>query len=86
VTDMENMFVNAYSFNQPLNNWNVSNVRDMEAMFVDARSFNQPLNNWNVSNVADMKFMFANANSQEGQIFHLAVLLTQSSASASDLN
>ena len=40
----------AESFNQPLNNWNVSNVEDMEGMFGNARSFNQPLNNWNVSN------------------------------------
>ena len=30
-------------FNQPLNNWNVSNVEDMENMFQNARSFNQPL-------------------------------------------
>ena len=41
VTDMENMFVNAYSFNQPLNNWNVSNVFDMSFMFAGAEPFNQ---------------------------------------------
>ena len=29
--------------NQPLNNWNVSNVTSMEAMFKNAESFNQPL-------------------------------------------
>ena len=49
VTDMYAMF-NATSFNQPLNNWNVSNVTDMWCMFRHATSFNQPLNNWNVSN------------------------------------
>ena len=43
------MFFEAGSFNQPLNNWNVSKVRDMDAMFEGARSFNQPLNNWNVT-------------------------------------
>ena len=48
------MFRNARSFNQPLNNWNVSNVMYMGSMFDGAISFNQPLNNWNVSNV---KFM-----------------------------
>ena len=37
------MFHEASSFNQPLNNWNVSNVEDMRAMFEDASSFNQPL-------------------------------------------
>ena len=43
VTDMESMFLNATSFNQPLNKWNVSNVVDMGYMFRDANSFNQPL-------------------------------------------
>ena len=38
------------SFNQPLNKWNVSNVRNMGFMFNEARSFNQPLNKWDVSN------------------------------------
>ena len=37
------MFWNASSFNQPLNDWNVSNVRRMDAMFENASSFNQPL-------------------------------------------
>ena len=48
---MAEMFYDAKSFNQPLNNWNVSNVTFMNRMFNGARSFNQPLNNWNVSNV-----------------------------------
>ena len=37
------MFGRARSFNQPLNNWNVSKVETMFAMFDDATSFNQPL-------------------------------------------
>ena len=45
--------------NQPLNNWNVSNVTMMPEMFWDAHSFNQPLNNWNVSNVKEMGYMFS---------------------------
>ena len=53
----------ATSFNQPLNNWNVSNVEDTAIMFYGARSFNQPLNNWNVSNVETMKLMFVEATS-----------------------
>ena len=36
------MFRNASSFNQPLNNWNVSNVTVIGAMFCEASSFNQP--------------------------------------------
>ena len=42
------MFASAKLFNQPLNNWNVSNVTDMKGMFWDATSFNQQLNNWDV--------------------------------------
>ena len=43
VVYMGYMFQNARSFNQPLNNWNVSKVETMFAMFDDATSFNQPL-------------------------------------------
>ena len=53
----------AGSFNQPLNNWNVSKVEDMECMFANATSFNQPLNNWNVSNVKNICWMFSEASS-----------------------
>ena len=38
VKDMEDMFLDATSFNQPLNDWNVSNVTDMNFMFENARS------------------------------------------------
>ena len=51
----------AKSFNQPLNNWDVSNVENMFGMFCNAESFNQPLNNWDVSNVIYMDEMFIGA-------------------------
>ena len=51
VTNMSYMFGGATSFNQPLDNWNVSNVTNMGGMFLNAESFNQPLNKWNVSKV-----------------------------------
>ena len=58
------MFEDATSFNQPLNNWNVSNdVTNMWNMFQNATSFNQPLDKWNVSNVTNMRWMFRNATS-----------------------
>ena len=57
------MFYDAISFNQPLNNWNVSNVKLMASMFKVAKSFNQPLDNWNVSNVTDISRMFEKAAS-----------------------
>ena len=52
------------TFDQPLNNWNVSNVTNMRRMFLNATSFNQPLNKWNVSNdVTYMRRMFDGADS-----------------------
>ena len=40
VTNMDGMFCNASSFNQPLNKWDVSKVADMNGMFASASSFN----------------------------------------------
>jgi hypothetical protein len=34
------------SFNQPLNEWDVSSVTDMTSMFEAALQFNQPLGQW----------------------------------------
>ena len=49
-----NCFMNVLS--QPLNEWNVSNVKDMGYMFYLALDFNQPLNNWNVMNNEAISF------------------------------
>ncbi|WP_295162846.1 BspA family leucine-rich repeat surface protein, partial [uncultured Brachyspira sp.] len=51
-------FNRAESFNQPLNNWNVSNVEDMSYMFNEAESFNQNINNWNISKLRDIDYIF----------------------------
>lgn len=47
------MFLGATSFNQPLNNWNITNLvaipfynPDMNYMFKNASSFNQNISNW----------------------------------------
>ncbi|MFD2568059.1 BspA family leucine-rich repeat surface protein [Pseudotenacibaculum haliotis] len=60
-TNLFGMFAYCSSMNQPLNNWDVSNITDMRFMFYYATSFNQPLDQWDVSNVTRMGFMFARA-------------------------
>ena len=57
VTDMHFMFLNNEVFNQPIDNWDVSNVTDMSNMFETA-IFNQPIGNWDVSSVTNMSYMF----------------------------
>ena len=59
VTDMSEMFVGS-SFNQNINNWDVSNVSNMNMMFYTSR-FNQDISSWNISNVTDMTYMFGSA-------------------------
>ena len=61
VESMAEMFAYADAFNQPIGNWNVSNVMDMSGMFL-ATSFNQPIGNWNTSNVKYMDSMFEKAS------------------------
>jgi prepilin-type N-terminal cleavage/methylation domain-containing protein len=61
VTDMTMMFFGLTNFNQPMNDWDVSNVTTMASMFGGATSFNQPLGSWNVSNVENFSSMFSGA-------------------------
>ena len=62
VTNMSYMFYSAFSFNDPIDHWDVSNVTNMESVFNNAYNFNQPLNNWNVSSVTNMSAMFRDAS------------------------
>ena len=62
VTSFISTFQDCSSFNQPIGNWDVSNVTTIRYMFVRS-SFNQPLNNWDVSNVTNMFTMFYLNNS-----------------------
>ena len=63
VTNMSFMFSGAFSFNQPLNDWNTSSVTTMEGVFAHASAFNQPLDDWNTSGVTSMYYMFEEASS-----------------------
>lgn len=53
-------------FDQPLNQWDVSNIDDMSSMF-GGTAFNRPINGWNVSNVTNMSFMFSGPNTAFNQ-------------------
>ena len=79
VTDMSYLFWGCdVDFNQPIGNWDVSNVTNMSNMFggdgeplvledsCDLQqmvSFNQDISLWDVSNVTNMMSMFSNAKS-----------------------
>lgn len=58
VENMNSMFYNCSSFNQPLN-WDTSKVTYMRNMFYNCSSLNQPLN-FVTSKVVDMSNMFKN--------------------------
>ena len=63
VTDMYNLFLCYEDFNQPIGNWDVSNVTNMSGMFYGecaSHLFNQNISQWNVSNVTNMHVMFFN--------------------------
>jgi hypothetical protein len=54
-TEMETcLFPNRKTFNENIEEWDVSNVVDMTRAFMDLKEFNQPLNKWNVSNATKM--------------------------------
>ena len=61
VTDMSNMFYDAFSFNSDISNWDVSNVTNMNNMFYNAEKFNQDISKWEVGNVQNMVHMFESA-------------------------
>jgi hypothetical protein len=43
---MVGMFSRAATFNQPLDRWNVSNVKNFNGIFQEATAFNQPQLDW----------------------------------------
>ena len=55
------MFCNAIEFNQPINNWDISQVTDISYMFCDAHAFNQPLDHWDTICVIHMDHVFVDA-------------------------
>ena len=63
VTTLIGMFMNASSFNQPVNSWDTSNVTNMNLTFYGTTAFDQNVGSWNVSNVTNFGSMFNRAPS-----------------------
>ena len=53
------VFKEARSFNQKLDNWDVSSVTSAENMFTNARRFNANISRWDVSNMVSVKGMLS---------------------------
>lgn len=58
ITMFVEMFDGCTAFNQPLNDWDVSNSVYMRAMFRGCSSFNQPLDKWTKFKCTDLSSMF----------------------------
>ena len=63
----------AHAFNQPLTNFDTSQVTNMQYMFYNAAAFNQPLTNFDTSQVTNMAYMFQTATAFEQDISSWAV-------------
>ena len=58
----------AWSFNDDISKWDVSNVETFVMMFNGAHSFNQNLTAWNTSSATNMNLMFRYATAFNGDI------------------
>ena len=63
ITDLTEIFRNNSSFNQSIENWDVSNVSSMRRMFDSATSFDKDIGSWDVTNVESFFYMFNHASS-----------------------
>jgi surface protein len=59
VLDMNNMFLDANSFNGNITAWDTSLVQNMGGMFQYALIFNQDIGSWNTSSCTNMSSMFS---------------------------
>ena len=62
VLNIRDIFKEAHSFDQPINNWNISKVTALSGVFLSAFRFNQSVNEWNTENVIYMNDTFNHAS------------------------
>ena len=61
VTDFSEVFKDKATFNEDIEDWDVSNAETMEFMFQGAAAFDKPLEAWDVSKATTMESMFQGA-------------------------
>jgi hypothetical protein len=62
ITNMKELFMWEYDFNDDISQWDVSKVTDMTRMFYSAERFNKDLSQWNMENVRDMTDIMYDSN------------------------
>jgi hypothetical protein len=68
VTNTNQMFNDAFAFNQPMASATMGNVTTAISMFNRSYAFNQNIGGWDVSNLEQAQFMFNNADSFDQNI------------------